>query len=317
MFARTVFPLLTFGVISVSSFSAIAAPLPPTPVPGTAASLIPPQGFQPSQQFAGFEQPQSGASIMVTELPIPASESPQVLEQLSSKAVLSTKGMQLIEAKDTDIGGFPGRLLLVSQGAQGVSFLKWIAVAARGDRLLTVVAAFPEQDAATLREPLRQAVTTLTWQPNAEVDLLSGLPFRFQPQGDLKAVSRMANTIVLTREGAQPPLAPSQPMLVMGSAYSDIKINDIAEFSRTRLQQTAEVRNLKETGGHPHQVAGYPAFELTAQGYDRATNIPLTVYQVIVTTAQTYYIVQGLIASDQAATYLPLFRAIANSLKPL
>jgi hypothetical protein len=254
---------------------------------------------------------------MVTELPIPASASPQVLEQLSNKQVLSTRGMQLIEAKNADIGGFPGRLLLVSQGTQGIVFLKWIAVAARGDRLLTVVAAFPEDKAATLREPLRQAVTAVTWQPNADVDLLSGLPFRFQPQGDLEAASRMASTIVLTRKGSEPPIPPSQPMLVMGSAYNEVEIRDIAEFSRARLQQTAEVRNLTETSGRPQQVAGYPAFELTAQGYDRATSTPLTVYQVIITTAQTYYIVQGFIAKDQSSTYLPLFRSIANSLQPL
>lgn len=250
---------------------------------------------------------------MVTEMPVPQASIPKVLAQLSSPDAFKSKGMRIIESKDITLTGRRGKLLLLSQSVQGVPFLKWLAVMSQGDRILLVTAPFPESQSATLREPLRQAILTLNWDASAPDRLLEGLPFSFKTYGDLKVSGRILNTIMLTKNGSKPPIPPSDPLLILGSAYSQVKIEDIGKFSRTRLKQTPEIKNLLEASSQPITISGQKAFELIARGSDPRTNKPLTVYQVIIATDKTYYIVQGMVPSTRAEDYLPIFRSVAKS----
>jgi hypothetical protein len=303
----------SLALLASGSLVAIALPRTSAKVPGTSVSITPPEGFQPSQLFAGFEQQNTGASIMVTELPIPKESISRVYGQLTSNYTLKSKGIRLIESKDITLAERRGKLLLVSQVDRGLSFLKWVAVVSNGDRILMVTAPFPESRSTALREPLRQAIMTVSWKASSPDWLLEGLPFSFQTYGDLKVSGRISNTVILTKNGAKSPVPPSDPLLVLGSAYSQVQIEDIRKFSRIRLKQTPEVKDLMEASSQPITIAGQKAFELVARGYDLRTNKPLTVYQVIIATDKTYYILQGMVPSTSAQDYLPIFRSVARS----
>jgi hypothetical protein len=302
--------------LAVAPWDAIAKPSTLQKVPGTAVEIAPPEGFQSSKNFSGFQQQDAGASILVTEMPIPKDKAPQVLEQFSSASALKPRGMRLIESQPITISGIPGKLLLLSQSNRGVAFLKWVVVAVAGDRTLIVTAPFPESESAKLKEPLRQTVIGLTWTPSQPAPQLEGLSFTFQPAGDLRISERVSNMVLLTQNGAKPPIAASQPILILGSAYDTVRIPDVAKFSRIRLKAMPQVRDLTEDSGSDKEIAGHRAFELVARGYDLETNTPLTVYQVIIATQETYYILQGLVPNTKAQKYLPIFRAVANSFEP-
>jgi hypothetical protein len=295
--------------------SAQAQPLA-SKIPGTAVQIAPPEGFQPSKLFLGFEQQGTGASILVTEMPVPKAEVPKVLEKLNSAEALGSRGMRVIESKEIVISSIPGKLLLVSQANRGVDFLKWVMVLAEGDRVLIVTAPFPESETATLKEPLRRAITSLTWTPSQPAPKLEGLPFTFQPAGDLRVWTRLSNNVALTPNGVQPPIPASQPLLLLGSAYQAVYLPDVAKFSRKRLKMIPEIRGLTEVSGTSKTISGYPAFELVARGYDQKNNTPLTIYQVIIKTEKTYYLVEGFVPNPQAQKYLPIFRAVTDSFVP-
>lgn len=304
-------------LIVLSSIQAIAIPPTPAKVPGTAVSITPPAGFKASKLFTGFEETESGASLMVTDIPVPQNAQANAIEQLSSAKVLKTKGMSLISSQDTTVDGHRGKLLLVSQEVQGIPFLKWIVVLAKGDRALMVVAPFPESQSQKLREPLRQSVLTLKWTPGIQTSRLEGLPFSFQEQGDLKVSERMSNMVLLAKNGVMPPIPASEPILIVGVAYQEAQILDIAQFTQKHLEQLSnQVRDLTEVSRKHKTIAGQKAFEIVAQGYDVRNKTPLTVYEVIIATNKTYYIVQGFVPKTNAAKYLPIFRAIAESVRP-
>jgi hypothetical protein len=316
MLAQVMLPIGILALVALVPLESIAKPLPLSKVPGTAVQIAPPEGFQPSKLFLGFEQQEKGASILVTELPIPKAEVPKVLEKLNSAEALGSKGMRIIESKEITIGGIAGKLLLVSQSNQGIDFLKWIVVLAEGDRVLIVTAPFPASEAATLKEPLRQTITSLTWTPSQPAPQLEGLPFTFQPAGDLQVWTRFSNNVVLSPNGVQPPVPASQPLLILGSAYQNLYLPDIAKFSRKRLKTIPEIRGLTEVSGTSKTIAGYPAFELVARGYDQKNNTPLTIYQVIIKTEKTYYLVQGFVPTPKSQQYLPIFRTVTDSFVP-
>ncbi|WP_404786708.1 hypothetical protein [Altericista sp. CCNU0014] len=316
LLAQAMLPMSILALVALAPLDAIAKPAAPSKIPGTAVQIAPPEGFQPSKLFLGFEQQQTGASIFVTELPIPKAEVPKVLEKLNSTADLQSRGMRLIESQEITVGSIPGKLLLVSQSNRGIDFLKWLMVVAQGDRVLIVTASFPEDEAAKLKEPLRQSVIGLTWSPGQPAQLLEGLPFTFQPAGDLQVSGRVSNNVVLTRNGMKAPIPASEPLLILGSAYDTVRIRDVAKFSRMRLKALPQVRDLTEVSGNSKTIAGHPAFELVARGYDRKTNTPLTVYQAILATKRTYYVLEGLVPNPKAKAYLPIFRAVADTLVP-
>jgi hypothetical protein len=320
MLAQAILPMSILALVALAPLDAIAKPLPLTKIPGTTVELAPPEGFQPSKFFPGFEQPQTGATILVMEMPIPNAQN--VMTQFSSASALKTRGMDLIESKDITLDGRPAKLLLVAQSNQGIKSLKWIALMGVGDRALIATASFPQSQAATLKEPLRQAIINLHWMPGTAVQPLEGLTFSFQPAGDLQISGRVSNTVLLTKNGVKPPIPAAAPIMVLGSAlstlgssFSKMSGEDLAAFSRLRLRQTTQVTELTETSGKLKTVAGHPAFELVATGYDLKTRTPLTVYQVIVSTNETYYILQGFVSNTGAQKYLPIFRAVADSFK--
>jgi hypothetical protein len=316
MLAQAMIPMSILALVALAPLDVIAKPAALSKVPGTAVQLAPPEGFQASQLFLGFEQQQTGASILVTEMPIPKAEVPKVLGKLNSAEALGSRGMNLIESKEIVISGIPGKLLLVSQSNRGVDFLKWVMVLAEGDRVLIVTAAFPEAEAAKLKEPLRQSVIGLTWSPGQPAQLLEGLPFTFQPAGDLKVSARVSNNVVLTRNGMKAPIPASEPLLILGSSFDTVRVRDVEKFSRMRLKTLPQVRGLTEVSGNAKTISGHPAFELVARGYDRKTNTPLTLYQVILATKRTYYILEGLVPNPKAKAYLPIFRAVADTFVP-
>jgi hypothetical protein len=320
MLAQAVLPISILALVALAPLDVVAKPSALSKVPGTSVQIAPPQGFQPSKLFPGFEQQQTGASILVTELPIPKAQN--IITQFTSAKVLQSRGMTLIESKDIIIDGRPSKLLLVAQSAQGIKFLRWITLVGTSDRALIATASFPESQAAALKAPLRQAIINLRWMPGTAVQPLEGLTFSFQPAGDLQISGRVANTVLLTQNGAKPPIAAADPLMILGSALSisgsssgKVSGEELATFSRLRLRQTTQVTELTETGYQPKTLAGHPAFEVVATGYDLKTRTPLTVYQVIVSTDETYYILQGFVSNAGAQKYLPIFRAVADSFR--
>jgi hypothetical protein len=320
MLAQAIFPISILALVALAPLDAIAKPLALRKIPGTTVELAPPQGFQPSKFFPGFEQQQTGATILVTEMPIPKAQN--LIAQLTSANVLKSRGMTLIESKAIALEGRPAKLLLVAQSNEGIQFLKWIAVIGVDDRALIATASFPQSQAAALKEPLRQAIINLRWMPGTAVQPLEGLTFSFQPAGDLQISGQVSNTVLLTKNGVKPPIPAADPIMVLGSALSTLSSSfgnvsgeDLATFSRLRLRQTTQVTELTETSGKLKTLAGHPAFELMATGYDLKTRTPLTVYQVIVSTKETYYILQGFVSNTGAQKYLPMFRAVADSFK--
>jgi hypothetical protein len=81
--------LLTFLIIGHFTFGQTDKHIK---VPGTKCSLIPPSGFVAITNFSGFQSSETGASIMINELPAPYQ---QLVDGFTAEA-LKTHGMILI-----------------------------------------------------------------------------------------------------------------------------------------------------------------------------------------------------------------------------
>ena len=108
-------------------------------IPGSRVSLPRPEGFEDAEEFPGFLQRSTGASIMVTEVPGPFSKCSAGF----IKSQLRARGMRLLKKKLGTAGMFPAALMNISQQAYGKKFLKWILVAGNETETVLITATFP------------------------------------------------------------------------------------------------------------------------------------------------------------------------------
>ena len=89
---------------------------------GTKISMVPPDGFTNAVNFSGFQQNESGASIMVLDLPGPFSE----VSKGFTEEGLQSQGMALNTIEKLRFNGLQAFLLTVEQSAYGNTYKKHI-----------------------------------------------------------------------------------------------------------------------------------------------------------------------------------------------
>jgi hypothetical protein len=62
-------------------------------------------------------------------------------------------------------------------------------------------------------------------------------------------------------------------------------------------------------------VDNLSGYEIFAKGSDTESGNSLVVYQMVLYEDQSYYIMQGLVSTKLAQTYLPVFKEMARSFR--
>ena len=95
-------------------------------VSGTKFFLVPPTGFIVATTFQGFQQMNSGASILIMEVPGPFSESTKGFNEQA----LKTQGVVLKKKENIKVNGNLGLFLTTEQFAHGTNFqnISWCLV---------------------------------------------------------------------------------------------------------------------------------------------------------------------------------------------
>ena len=277
-------------------------------IPGTKVSIDSPQSFALSSRFAGMENVEKGASIMVTEIPAAVDHTTAGFTEEN----LEARGMQLLSSEDVMVGEQKGMLYGLKQQARGIMFEKWMVALGDARTSILVVATYPEAFSEELKSTMRTALLSASWDPGIVTGQFEGLSYRISETDELKIQHRMQNMLLLSAPGSS--RGPETPLIVVGSSFSQQQISNIEDFSRLRIDQTQKITDVSAIEGVDKTVDGRPAYELTARAKDKQSGTPVAVYQLIVVDGQTYYIAQGLVGESSREQYLPQFRAVAESI---
>jgi hypothetical protein len=280
-------------------------------VPGTRIMMTPPAGFTTAQQFPGFEWPGRAAAILVSELP---GSTTDVRAGFTAEA-LASRGMTLLASEAVSVGEQDGRLYQVQQTSAGIVIEKWLLLFGGADRTALIVGTFPQGSAVDLREPIRRALLSARWHSGPPPSPFEGLPFRITESAMLETSGRMANTVMLTRPGATPPLPADEPLLVVGTSAGKVAISDLEAFARRRVQQTAEVTGIANITGEQTTVGTLPAYELLCDAREASSGAALRLYQLVAADGDRYVLVQGMVSAARAPLFVPEFQRIAHSIQ--
>ena len=284
----------------------------PITVTGTRATLVPPPGFTPSVRFPGFSQESTNASIMVSEISGPFSETSS---GLSDPAALLKRGMVLLGNQKVNVAGYAGVLAQVSQTMGGTEYLKWLFAIGDEQDTLFVVAVFPKASELKLSEKLKASILSVRWDKKKPIELTEGLNFSIAPSGDLKLARRMSNALAFTKNGVFPSKDIDDPFFLVAQSLARTVLADPEGFARARVLQTSEVTDVEIETTQKITIDALNGYEIVATAKDKASNKPMAIYQVILFEEPGYFIMGGLVSERNRESFLKVFEAMAKTFK--
>jgi hypothetical protein len=271
-----------------------------------------PDGFEKAETFNGFQQLSTHSSVMLTSIPGPFSETTKGFNAEN----LAPKGLMLLSKEEAILNDRQGLLLQVAQSAYGQEFLKWIVVFGDEARTNIATATFPKERAGDLGVSLKQVVLGVSLSKTDNQDAPT-LPFSLTPEPGLIPVANaasMGKILAFTKDGSFHPAAPSEPLLLIAPSLGPVTVEDAESFAALHLYQTSQTDIETVESNLPIAIDGLDGYETLAQGKDRKTGLALKVYQVILfPKAGGYVAMTGMVGAEQAALYLPKFKATART----
>ena len=128
----------------------------------------------------------------------------------------------------------------------------------------------------------------------------------------MRLAKRIANPLLYTRSGTFPSKALDDPLFIIGQAISKLDVGDKEQFAKSRLSQTATVRDIGIEQLSQVTADNLSGCEILARGNDKESGSPMALYQMVLYEGQSYYIMQALVSGKHAQTY---FKEMARSFR--
>ncbi len=278
--------------------------------PEVGLAIPQPVGFTKATSFYGFEQSETSSSVVLSKIPGPFS----AVTKGFNRETLATRGMSLISKQPIRIEDRSGFLLQVAQPAAGKKFLKWILVFGNEESTTVVVATFLEENAAKIGEPLKKVLLTVS--PRSASDpTVSSLPFTITAVAGLspvKKASGFGKAALFTKDGNIPAAAPTDPLFIVAPSLGDVLVTDQKSFATRRIASYPQTEIVAIRSTAEISIDNLTGWEIVANGQDKQTKAPLTLYQVMIFPKQGGYILMtGIVGDKQSQIYMPKFKAMA------
>lgn len=277
-------------------------------VPGTRFFLIPPMNFNLSKSFQGFQESETGSSIMVMEIPGPFAESTRGFTQDG----LKPSGVNLQKRQDIKVNGKPGMFLIADQESEGTVVLKYILVFGDEQGTRMVNGTFP-RNVSLYHKDIIESMLSVVYDSTIIVDKLEGVPFGIDiSDTKLKIAHNLSGTLMYTTDGRVPPESPDRTLLMVGSSQGESIVVNRRQAAVERVRQLPYPDlKIDEKNITSVSIDGISGYEITAQGTS-ATGIHEFVYQVMLFSDTDYYVIVG-ITNENFTGNLELFRKVAAS----
>jgi hypothetical protein len=278
--------------------------------PEVGLAISQPVGFTKAKSFYGFEQAETSSSVVLSKIPGPFS----AVTKGFNKETLATRGISLISKQPIKIDNQSGFLLQVSQSAAGEKFLKWILVFGNEDSTTVLVATFLEENAAKIGEPLKKVLLSASPRTLAS-PTVSSLPFTITAvEGfvSVKKASGFGKAALFTKDGNIPAAAPTDPLFIVAPSLGDVLVVDQKSFATRRISGYSQTDKIAIKSTTEISIDNLTGWEIVANGRDKQTKAPLTLYQVMLFPKQGGYVLMtGIVGDKQSQIYMPKFKAMA------
>lgn len=304
---------LVAAILVAVSQLAWAQDAEPVAVPGTQVVMPAPEGFSLSQRFAGFENLDTGSSILIVEMP--AEAFPQLVDGLTPEG-LAERGVTETARSEETIGGLPALLISGTQAAGGLTLEKRMLLL--GGEITALLTATVLPDAAT---PQRMAEIEASLRGARLSGVLSdareALPFAFEEVAGFRFDRALGGSGALLVEEMPPETAGRPAVFIiansLGASCSQFVGREEA-FGRAVLGQISDFTINEITSDREVVIGGLRGVEHVANGTSES-GAPTTVVQTLLFDGCNYLRSIGMAPQREGQPYLPRFRSLAETVR--
>ncbi len=278
-----------------------------TKISGTKCSLIPPSGFVAATTFSGFQNVETGASIMITELPVPYQN---IVDGFTADA-LKTSGMTLISKQTIDFNNSKATLINVTQPVNGTTYLKQMLIFGDEKGTLLVNGIYPEAS-KDIELKIKEALLSTIYNASQNDNPLDAATFTIDiTDTDFKLIKYMSGSLLYSTDGKIPT---EKPTLIVGNSIAKIPTQNQKKFTEERLKKLPGgehnvIKEIKEI-----TIDNLKGYEIVADGKTKDDNSQLLYQVMLFNDNGDYYIIVGQ-AKEDFQKNLEAFKKITKTFK--
>ena len=285
---------------------------------GSRIALAVGDNFAPSDRFTGFVHEESGASIVLMELPLSAFDQLKKLGDASD--TFAAQGVSGVSQETLPGRGGDYIYLRGEQKTALVDYAKYILIFRENGMTGMVTANIPRAaltsgltTSAQIEGILRSAEAMSDAPQAPNLFTLSYLgPF----EEDLSLLGTTKgyrlNTSVLGTNENEP-----QAIFLVAPSLTQAPIPDLSLFAERSFNGIDQIKDKAIETMHTIEAGGLPAVEVLGHGMDATTAKPALIYQLIIEAKHGgYFRIVGLAPDKARDTFIPEFRKISESFRP-
>jgi hypothetical protein len=269
-----------------------------------------------SNNFFGFEDPNTNAAIILASLP---PEAYAELEKTIGAEALKKQGVTLEKREAMSLSTGKAFLVIGRQEVDKIKVRKWILIGSSPALTALVTVQIPEtvknlySDAA-----IRVTLATLAIRATVPVDeQLSLLPFKIAELAGFQVGGVVpARAVVLSDAPADTSAQPQPHIFVSVAPGGPAQTGDRDAFARDVFAAIPNVRDIRVITSEPLRIVGQPGHQILAQARDPAGATSLTVVQWLRFGGGGYLQLVGIARADAWHEAYPRFRAVRDGIEP-
>lgn len=245
-------------------------------ISGTNIFMVPPESFEPSGNFKGFQNPADQTSmIMITEISGPYVE----MTKGFNPEMLSANGMELKTKEEIKVAEFNGLLIELDEPANGMEFSKHILI--YGDeKSTTLINGVYLSDSLELGEKIRESILTTIVDTEVISDPREALNYAVNEElGSLSFHAVIGNGMLFNRDLKIPTESADKATLLTDKSFAKVEIEDKKVFCISRIKKYPDDYSVIPSKGiNEIEIDDLRGFELYAKNSDEVDE---EMYQVI------------------------------------
>lgn len=278
-------------------------------VAGTRFFLVPPGNFNAAKGFQGYQEPETGSSILVMDIPGAFQDNTKGF----TEAGLKPQGVNLQKREEIKVNGDPGLFLIADQAADGTTFLKYILVFGDSKSTHMINGTFP-RSVSLYHKDIIESMLSVVYDSSIAVNPLDAIPFFIETSDTkFKLAHNLSGNFMFTVDGKVPPEVADKTMLMVGSAAETVIINRRQTALERIYQLPYSDLKIDQSKIASVTIDGISGYEITGEGTS-TTGVHEFIYQVMLFGETDYFVIIGITNEDFPGN-LALFRKVAASFK--
>jgi len=206
-------------------------------IEGTNIFMIPPEAFEASTNFKGFQNPADPTSMVMTiEIPGPYLE----VKDGFNLQKLEEAGMELTSQKEIKIAGYDGMLIEVDQSTNGMIFSKHILVYGNENSTTMINGVFIK-DSTQVGMDIKKSIHSTIVDTDLKSNPREALTYTVDESvGNLKFNSTIGNGMLFNRDLKTPTESLDKATLVTDKSYAKTEIENKKLFCISRVKKYPE-----------------------------------------------------------------------------